>query len=201
MLVWLGKSASARMPTGQGSPTAALLRGHKVGGTVRMAKRPPIPADLERAVLIESGHRCAIPTCRQVPVELAHIIPWSKCKTHSLDNLIALCPTCHTRYDEGVIDRKSMLTYKLNLLLINSSEVLEGWPKRIEDAQRQTTCVIAAKRYRRIPYGEESDDWGADKRPCHDCAVVKGQFHVPGCDVERCPRCGGQAISCDCRRQ
>jgi hypothetical protein len=85
-----------------------------------MAKRPPIPADLERAVLIECGHRCAIPTCRQVPVELAHIIPWAKCKTHTFDNLIALCPTCHTRYDKGEIDRKSMQTYKLNLLLVNS---------------------------------------------------------------------------------
>jgi hypothetical protein len=85
-----------------------------------MAKRPPIPADLERAVLVECGHRCAIPTCRQVPIELAHIIPWSRCKTHTSDNLIALCPTCHTRYDKGEIDRKSMQVYKLNLLLVNS---------------------------------------------------------------------------------
>jgi hypothetical protein len=85
-----------------------------------MSKRPPIPADLERAVLVECGHRCAIPTCRQVPVELAHIIPWSKCKEHTFDNLIALCPTCHTRYDHGEIDRKSMEIYKLNLLLSNS---------------------------------------------------------------------------------
>jgi len=85
-----------------------------------MAKRPAIPADLERAVLIECGHRCAIPTCRQVPVELSHILSWAKCKTHTFDNLIALCPTCHTRYDKGEIDRKSMQTYKLNLLLVNS---------------------------------------------------------------------------------
>ena len=85
-----------------------------------MAKRPPIPVELERAVLIECGHRCAIPTCRQVPVEVAHIIPWAKCKEHTFNNLIALCPTCHTRYDKGEIDRKSMQIYKLNLLLVNS---------------------------------------------------------------------------------
>ena len=85
-----------------------------------MAKRPPIPADLERAILIECGHRCAIPTCRQVPLEISHIQPWSRCKTHAFENLIALCPTCHTRFDNGDIDRKSMRIYKLNLFLVSS---------------------------------------------------------------------------------
>ena len=41
-------------------------------------------------------------------------------KEHRFENLIALCPTCHTRYDKGEIDRKSMRTYKLNLLLVHS---------------------------------------------------------------------------------
>ena len=36
---------------------------------------------------------------------------------------------------------------------------------------------------------------------CHDCGVKPGGFHRPGCDVEQCPYCGGQLISCDCRRQ
>lgn len=39
-----------------------------------------------------------------------------------------------------------------------------------------------------------------NRQPCHDCAVVKGQYHVPGCDVERCPVCDEQAAFCNCPR-
>ena len=84
-----------------------------------METRLPIPTVLKRQLLVEAGHRCAIPTCRQVPVEFAHIVPWEKRKEHTFDNLICLCPTCHARYDRGEIDRKAMLIYKHNLAVLN----------------------------------------------------------------------------------
>lgn len=83
-------------------------------------RRPDIPENIRREVLVEAGHRCAIPTCRHSTTEIAHIVPWSKVKEHIFGNLIALCPNCHTRYDKGEIDRKSMLQYKANLTLLNS---------------------------------------------------------------------------------
>lgn len=84
--------------------------------------------------------------------------------------------------------------------VINGVEVAKGWPKRIEKAQTILTVWIAGVEHRRIRYGDESEDWGADRHPCGDCAVRKGQLHVPSCDVEQCPGCGGQAIGCDCER-
>lgn len=77
--------------------------------------RPPIPADLRRRILVEAGHRCAIPTCRYIEIDVHHIIPWATCQTHDYDNLIALCPNCHRRADSGAIDRKSLRLYKFNL--------------------------------------------------------------------------------------
>ena len=78
-------------------------------------ERPAVPADLKRRILVEAGHRCAIPTCRYIEVDVHHIIPWETCQAHEYANLIALCPNCHRRANRGEIDRKSLRIYKASL--------------------------------------------------------------------------------------
>ena len=49
----------------------------------------------------------------------------------------------------------------------------------------------------RVRDGSEHSDWHADRVPCHDSRVGKGEFHVPSYDVEECPACGDPPPSND----
>ena len=69
-----------------------------------------------------------------------------------------------------------------------------------------TTCTVGDVGYpdgtgsKPVVYGQETrfgSTYVAEAR-CHDCNVVPGAFHHPGCDWEECPRCRGQIISCGC---
>ena len=76
---------------------------------------------------------------------------------------------------------------------VNGRMAMNGWGRQLADAQDMTIYEINGTDYDRIPC-EDADP----TMICHDCYAKVGQLHVPGCDVERCPACGGQALCCDC---
>ena len=66
-----------------------------------------------------------------------------------------------------------------------------------------TLIKVNRKWMKRIRFGEEGDlAWGyrefKEGDRCPDCAAKVGNYHHPGCDMEACPRCGEQIISCGC---
>jgi hypothetical protein len=62
--------------------------------------------------------------------------------------------------------------------------------REIDEAQRRAVYRIAGEPLARVPYAGGDD--------CADCGAGRGEYHVPGCEHERCPACGGLVITCDC---
>jgi hypothetical protein len=82
-------------------------------------------------------------------------------------------------------------------------DMVSYWPRQIVEAQDLQFIGVEGIEYPRIRFGQESgySDINPDfaKLPCHDCGIHEGQYHVPMCDMEQCPRCSSQLISCDCK--
>lgn len=76
---------------------------------------------------------------------------------------------------------------------------MAGWHEAMEEAQALVALQINGADYPRIGHGLQEREHGMEPpHGCHDCHVKTGQLHIPGCDMEKCPRCGGQIITCDC---
>ncbi len=82
-------------------------------------------------------------------------------------------------------------------IIYNGVEMVEGWLARIEASQRQPYYTIGGRSYLRIRFGDDDPRWG--ERPCRDCGVLKGQFHVMNCEYEKCPACGNAIGGHTCR--
>ena len=76
--------------------------------------------------------------------------------------------------------------------------VNRDWVEQIERAQEHSTYLIGSQVYERIAFGEERGLTEKPQNPCPGCAVSAGEYHVSGCEHERCPACHDLAVDCDC---
>jgi hypothetical protein len=79
-----------------------------------------IDTNVERRIYAESMGRCMNPECKVDLfkesgdiMEKAHIIPYCDTKDNSYENLIILCPNCHTNFDKnGAFSVEDVKTWK-----------------------------------------------------------------------------------------
>jgi hypothetical protein len=94
-------------------------------------RHPPI--GVRRKLLVESRHRCAI--CREMtPIVFHHMIEFSSIKHYDLQNMLALCPNCHTLCTQGAIDLPSQYQYKENLLTAQNDGSMPGFTTSVSPA-------------------------------------------------------------------
>ena len=85
-------------------------------------KRTAIYPDIRHLVLHEAGYKCANPTCRQVlTLEIHHLDQVSEGGSNTPDNLLALCPNCHSLHHAGHIPIASLRAWKFMLLALNEA--------------------------------------------------------------------------------
>lgn len=85
------------------------------------------------------------------------------------------------------------------------SEAMEPWsccgqPRRagVETCTVEVVEIPGAEADETLPSVPYAPDYGGANQRCHDCGIKPGGYHHPGCDMERCPKCEGQLISCGC---
>jgi hypothetical protein len=85
-------------------------------------KRKKVSIDAKFTVLHEAGYRCANPNCRTIiTLDIHHVVQVSDSGSNEPDNLLPLCPNCHSLFHRGIIPLSSIRAWKMILLAINST--------------------------------------------------------------------------------
>jgi len=101
----------------------------------------------------------------------------------------------HIRKNLQPLEAALMEDFRRESVSYQGARMIKTFPSRVLAAQYTTAYAIDGHEYERIRWAKPD---GRDHDDCNDCGVIPGQFHVPSCDNELCPRCRDQWISCDC---
>lgn len=96
-----------------------------------------------------------------------------------------------------------MEVFREEFIIFQGNTMHRSWPSALLAAQDVRVVWLNNQSYQRFRYGEEPmwrhSEYGDHPiRACGDCSCLPGQYHASYCDIEQCPRCEGQFLSCDC---
>lgn len=144
------------------------------------AARPAIPAELRRAVAIESGHECAIKSCHEHTYLEIHHIDENR-ENNTLPNLILLCDKHHKMAHANVIDRKSLKEYK-NLLNDSYNKTINQRFDQLEELIKGTkTSQPIPVLVENQPADQETKKYSSERHDILQFALT----HVAICHYEK----------------
>jgi hypothetical protein len=110
------------MQTGAGAYGEAPVSIITSSASKNMAARTTIPIATQRLVLHEAGYKCANPVCRVIlTLEIHHMDYVSEDGSNEPENLLPLCPNCHSLHHQGNIPKESLRSWKMLLLSLNEA--------------------------------------------------------------------------------
>lgn len=130
--------------------------------------RKAIPIDVERKLCAESMGRCMNPDCQAElfrkkghVIEKAHITPYCKTADNNYENLVILCPTCHTDFDKNdAFDPEQVKQWKQ----IRKAEIEKLFGKKyatFEELQGRIAPILSENKsiYENYYLGEQKELW------------------------------------------
>jgi hypothetical protein len=88
---------------------------------------------------------------------------------------------------------------------------VEDFTRKIEENHKYGFYIDEeGNKFSRIKYGQENEIYYKSGRTeyilstpyfeyCDDCLAKQGEYHYENCDIEVCPKCLRQKLSCDCK--
>ncbi len=108
----------------------------------------------------------------------------------------------HGNIEEDLWEEEAILMefFKHEFFVYNAEEVHRNFPRDFIESKYIEEYLIKGEPFPRVRYGDEKyeGDFRHSRATCAECMVKLGEFHVPGCDWEQCPKCHGQSIGCGC---
>ena len=87
-----------------------------------MGRRKAISLDTKKQVLHEAGYQCSNPVCRTIlTLDIHHLDYVSDGGENTADNLLALCPNCHSLHHKKKIPIESLRTWKMFQMSLNEA--------------------------------------------------------------------------------
>jgi hypothetical protein len=81
-----------------------------------------VKLSVRQLVLHESGYKCSNPACRYpLTLDVHHLYYVSQGGSDLAENLLPLCPNCHTEHHHGNVPTESLRAWKMLLLALNEA--------------------------------------------------------------------------------